>query len=121
MVHENERTPLTEIQTMTTNEIKPAVLIAGAATAIASASHAAEAASVDDLVAKIKSTDDKVRGPAWQGAGPVGAPAVKPLAAVMTDADFEIARSAKRALCTRLSATPVVPARRRKRKPWRRN
>jgi HEAT repeat protein len=83
---------------MSTNEIKPAVLFAGAATVIASASHAAEAVSVTELVSRIKSTDDKVRGPAWQGAGPVGAPAVKPLAAVMTDADFEVSRSAKRAL-----------------------
>ena len=83
---------------MSTNEIKSAVLVAGAATAIAGASKAAEAVSVTDLVARIKSTDDKVRGPAWQGAGPAGAPAVKPLAAVMTDADFEISRSAKRAL-----------------------
>lgn len=98
MVQENERTPLTEIQTMTTNEIKPAVLMAGAVSVIASASHAAEAVSVTDLVARIKSTDDKVRGPAWQGAGAVGAPAVKPLAALMTDPDFEISRSAKRAL-----------------------
>jgi len=98
MVQEDERTPLTEIQTMTTNEIKPAVLMAGAVSVIASASHAAEAVSVTDLVARIKSTDDKVRGPAWQGAGPVGAPAVKPLAALMTDPDFEISRSAKRAL-----------------------
>jgi hypothetical protein len=65
---------------------------------MARASHAAEAVSVSDLVARIKSSDDKVRGPAWQGAGPVGAPAVKPLAAVMSDADFEIGRSAKRAL-----------------------
>lgn len=83
---------------MTTNQIKPAVLLVGAATAIGSATHAAESVSVTDLVARIKSTDDKVRGPAWQGAGPVGAPAVKPLAAVMTDPDFEVSRSAKRAL-----------------------
>jgi len=55
-------------------------------------------AVTDDLIAKIKSQDDSVRGPAWQGAGPCGAPAVKPLAALMTDADFEIARAAKRAL-----------------------
>lgn len=83
---------------MTKNEITSAALVAGAATVIATASHAAESVSVSDLVARIKSTDDKVRGPAWQGAGPAGAPAVKPLAAVMTDADFEISRSAKRAL-----------------------
>ena len=83
---------------MSTNDIKSTALFAGAATVIASASHAAEAVSVSELVARIKSTDDKVRGPAWQSAGPVGAPAVKPLAVVMTDADFEISRSAKRAL-----------------------
>ncbi len=98
MAQVNERAPLTEIQTMTTNEIKPAVLLAGAVSVIAGASHAAEAVSVTDLVARIKSTDDKVRGPAWQGAGPAGAPAVKPLTALMTDPDFEISRSAKRAL-----------------------
>jgi HEAT repeat protein len=83
---------------MSMKEIRPAVLFAGTATAIASASHAAEGVSITDLVARIKSTDDKVRGPAWQGAGPAGAPAVKPLVAVMTDPDFEISRSAKRAL-----------------------
>jgi len=54
---------------MTTNEIK-STAVAGAATVIAASGHAAEAASVADLVNKIKSTDDKVRGPAWQGAGP---------------------------------------------------
>lgn len=83
---------------MSSNDIKTAVFVAGAATVIASVSHAAEAVPVTDLVARIKSTDDKVRGPAWQGAGPVGAPAVKPLAALMTDPDFEISRSAKRAM-----------------------
>jgi HEAT repeat protein len=60
--------------------------------------NAADAAALNDLVAKIKSTDDAVRGPAWQGAGPAGAPAVAPLAEVMLDANFEIARSAKRAI-----------------------
>jgi HEAT repeat protein len=98
MVNKTERMPLTKIQTMSTNEIRPAVLFAGAATVIANASHAAEAGPAADLVARIRSTDDKVRGPAWQAAGPAGAPAVKPLAAVMTDADFEISRSARRAL-----------------------
>lgn len=54
--------------------------------------------NVVDLIANLKSTEDAVRGPAWQGAGPAGAPAVKPLAALMTDADFEVCRAAKRAL-----------------------
>ena len=53
---------------------------------------------MNDLITKIKSTDDKIRGPAWQNAGPLGAPAVKDLAGVMADPDFEIARSARRAL-----------------------
>jgi len=83
---------------MTTNELKSAAVIAGAVTLIECASDAADAGAVADLVARIKSTDDNVRGPAWQGAGPAGASAVKPLAAVMMDSDFEIARSAKRAL-----------------------
>lgn len=93
-----EQMPLTEIQIMTTNEIKSAARIAGTATVISGASHAAEVGPVADLVARIKSTDDKVRGPAWQGAGPAGAPAVKALATVMMDTDFEVSRSAKRAL-----------------------
>ena len=59
---------------------------------------AAEKPAVSDLIAKIKSTDDAVRGPAWQAAGPAGAPAVGPLAAVMTDSNFEVARAAKRAI-----------------------
>ncbi|MBI5384338.1 MAG: HEAT repeat domain-containing protein [Verrucomicrobia bacterium] len=83
---------------MNTTENRTATLLAGAALGLAAATRAADAISVDDLIAKIKSTDDKVRGPAWQSAGPAGAPAVKPLAALMTDPNFEIARSAKRAL-----------------------
>ena len=75
-----------------------ASLMTGAAALIGGATQAAEALSVDELIVKIKSADDKVRGPAWQGAGPTGAPAVLPLAVVMSDPDFEIARSAKRAL-----------------------
>ncbi len=58
----------------------------------------ANAASVADLLARIQNTDDAVRGPAWQNAGPVGAPAVVPLGELMTHADFEIARSARRAI-----------------------
>ncbi len=54
--------------------------------------------TLDQLIAKIKDQDDKVRAAAWQAAGEVGAPAVKPLAAVLTDADIEISRAAKHAL-----------------------
>lgn len=62
------------------------------------ASALAAASGVSDLISKIRSTEDQVRGPAWQGAAPYGASAVKPLAEVMTDPDFEIARAAKRGL-----------------------
>jgi HEAT repeat protein len=83
---------------MTTNELKSATLAAGAVTAVAAAAQAADAGSLEEFIAKVKSSDDKVRGPAWQGAAPYGAAAVKPLAALMTDSNFEVARSAKRAL-----------------------
>ena len=55
-----------------------------------------ETFSVNDLIAKIKDPDDKVRSAAWSAAGRVGAPAVKPLAAVATDpvSELEIGRSA---------------------------
>jgi len=54
--------------------------------------------SVGDFIEKIKSKDDRVRGPAWQHAETMGAPAVQPLEAVMVDQDFEIAQAARRAL-----------------------
>jgi HEAT repeat protein len=47
---------------------------------------------------KIRDGDDKVRAEAWLSAGKVGAPAVQPLAKVMTDSNLEVARAAKRAL-----------------------
>jgi HEAT repeat protein len=73
---------------------------AGTIVAIAAISTVSVTAtdSLDELIAKIKSTDDKIRGPAWQSAAPYGAPAVKPLAALMTDPELEVARAAKRAL-----------------------
>ncbi len=61
-------------------------------------SLAAEEGAVADLIAKIKDKDRNVRSEARDHAGKVGAPAIKPLAAVMSDEDFEIARAAKRAL-----------------------
>ncbi len=81
---------------MNSNELKTAALGAGTATMIARVARSA--GSVDDLIARIKSPDDTVRGPAWQNADSYGAPAVKSLAQVMNDPDFEIARAAKRAL-----------------------
>jgi len=66
--------------------------------ALAAAGVAQSPETVNELIARIRSKDDKVRGPAWQGAALAGASAVKPLAEVMMDPDFEIARAAKRGL-----------------------
>jgi HEAT repeat protein len=74
----------------------PGVIVATAATT--SLFAAAGAQPVDELITKIKDKDDKVRGAAWQNAGPLGAAAVKPLASLITDPDFEIGRAAKRGL-----------------------
>jgi HEAT repeat protein len=80
---------------MTTIELKPVGVLAKAATLIAQGQGAN---SVSDFIAAIKSPDDAVRGPAWQGAAAAGPAAIKPLATVITDPNFEVARSAKRAL-----------------------
>jgi HEAT repeat protein len=79
---------------MTTKDISPIVL-AGATAALASQS---QAQSASELVAGLRSKDDNIRGDAWQQAGPAGASAVGPVAALLTDPDFELARSARRAL-----------------------
>jgi len=60
--------------------------------------QATDPAAVNKLIADIQSGDDSVRGAAWQGAAPLGAPAVNPLAGVMANQNFEIARAARRAL-----------------------
>ena len=83
---------------MTTNELQTSGALTGAAALLAHTGKAAEAAPVSVLIASIQSPDDTVRGPAWQGAGTAGAPAIQPLATLMTHPDFEVARSAKRAL-----------------------
>lgn len=84
---------------MTTNDIKTASLVAAAAAVITETTHAADAAAVSELIEKIKSPDDKVRGPAWQAAAPLGAPAIKPLAEVaLSGAEMEVTRAAKRAM-----------------------
>ena len=83
---------------MNTNELKALATISAGAPLLAQVGHSADANSVQELVANIQSSDDSIRGPAWQNAATAGAPAVKPLAGLMTHADFEVARSAKRAL-----------------------
>lgn len=86
------------MQTTRSDEFTSLAAAAVAASAIAPAASAAKAPPADELVTRIRNTDDAVRGPAWQGAAPYGAAAVKPLAGVMADDNFEIARSARRAL-----------------------
>jgi len=81
---------------MKTNEFKAGGLVAAMATVLPGAGQSVETAG--DWVERIKSKDDKIRGPAWQSAEVAGAPAVKPLAEAMMDPDFEIARAAKRGL-----------------------
>jgi len=83
---------------MSTNSLKKVSLAAGAAGVMAQTASTALGQGVDGLIAGIKSSSDKVRTEAWLGAGKAGAPAVKPLAKVMTDNDLEVARAAKRAL-----------------------
>lgn len=84
---------------MTTSEFKTTVLATVAATAPTGTGHAAAGPDpVEDFIARIQSKDDSVRGPAWQSAARWGAPAVKLLVPVMQDQDFEVARSARRAL-----------------------
>ena len=54
--------------------------------------------TLEELIARIKDADDKVRAAAWESAGPLGAQAIGPLAATMTDENIEIGRAAKNAL-----------------------
>jgi len=57
-----------------------------------------EELTVDVLIARVKEKDPKVRAAAWQAAGKVGAPAVKPLAGVAATGELEVARAANRGL-----------------------
>ncbi|MHC4434034.1 MAG: HEAT repeat domain-containing protein [Planctomycetota bacterium] len=84
---------------MSTNDLKKASLAAGAvAVMTATALPAQRNRGVKRLINRIKSGDAETRTDAWQSAGDVGAPAVQPLALVMTDEDLEVARAAKRAM-----------------------
>ncbi|MHC4169086.1 MAG: HEAT repeat domain-containing protein [Planctomycetota bacterium] len=84
---------------MSTNHLKKASLAAGAAAMMTGTAHAARRnKGVKGLIAKIKDSDAETRTRAWQSAGDIGAPAVQPLALVMTDDDLEVARAAKRAM-----------------------
>jgi HEAT repeat protein len=85
---------------MSTNNLKNASLAAGAVATMATSAQAAKKKNrgVNRLIAKIESSDAETRTNAWQSAGDIGAPAVQPLALVMTDDDLEVARAAKRAM-----------------------
>jgi len=83
---------------MSNNKLKKVSLAVAAAGVMTEMANAAESEAANKLIAKIKDKSDKVRAEAWLSAGEVGAPAVRPLAAVMTDKDLEVARAAKRGL-----------------------
>lgn len=70
---------------------------------------------IQDLIERIRSPDEAVSGAAWQSAGPCGAAAVKPLAALMADVDYEVARKARRALyrVVRHAGNPAAPKQRK--------
>jgi hypothetical protein len=53
---------------------------------------------VKELIEKIASKDDSVRGDAWQAAADAGPGAVAPLGRLMAEGEMEVARAAKRAL-----------------------
>jgi len=54
--------------------------------------------TLDVLLKNIQSTEDPVRAAARDGAGPIGAPAVLPLAKLAADGELEVARAATRAI-----------------------
>lgn len=75
------------------------VLVGAVATTKASETVGSEMTpSVAEWIAKVKSRDEAVRGPAWQSAVQYGVAAVDLLNEAMADADFEVARCAKKAL-----------------------
>ncbi len=83
---------------MSISNSKKVSLAIAAAGVVPSVADAARNKGVYNLMAGIRDDDAKVRTEAWQSAGKVGAPAVKPLARVMTNREPEVARAAKRGL-----------------------
>jgi len=80
------------------NNSKKVSLAAAATGVISGTAGAARKKAVSKLIAGIRDDNDKVRAEAWLSAGEVGAAAVKPLARVMSNKEFEVARAAKRGL-----------------------
>jgi len=83
---------------MSISNSKKVSLAIAAAGVVPSVADASRNKGVYNLMAGIRDDDAKVRTEAWQSAGKVGAPAVKPLARVMTNREPEVARAAKRGL-----------------------
>ena len=80
------------------NSKKVSLAIAAAGAVPSVAGTARSKGEVYNLMSGIRNDDAAVRTKAWQSAGKAGAPAVKPLAIVMTDKKLEVARAAKRGL-----------------------
>ncbi len=83
---------------MSMNNSKKVSLAVAATAVFTGTAGAARKKAVSKLIAGIRDDDDKIRAEAWLGAGKFGAAAVEPLAKVMTDKEFEVARAAKRGL-----------------------
>jgi HEAT repeat protein len=100
---------------MSTNGLEKISIGASAADLTAQTASTAQAPGLDELIAGIKSDSAEKRTESWQSAGRIGAPAVKPLAKVMTDDELEVARAAKRALwqIVRYAARPGANRERR--------
>ena len=77
---------------------KTAATVAGLTVSSAVHAKAEPAESATAFLQQIKSSDENVASAAWQNAHDFGASVVKPLASLLTDSNFEIARNAKRAL-----------------------
>jgi HEAT repeat protein len=83
---------------MSTSGLKRISIAVGTVGVTAQITSTAKAQGLDELIAGIKSNSAEERTQAWQSAGKVGAPAVKPLAKVMSEGELEVARAAKRGL-----------------------
>jgi len=57
-----------------------------------------ETLTLEQLIAGINSDDPDTRTAAWQAAGSVGAPAIKPMAKIVVEGELEVGRAAKRAM-----------------------
>jgi hypothetical protein len=82
---------------MSAKRLNKATIAAAAASAVAAQGQAPPGPEVEQMADRIKN-DPERRGDLWQGAWQYGAPAIAPLAKLMTDEDFHVARAAKRGI-----------------------